>query len=169
MLHVSTCVLQPRSATFRCVLVKSSFCSGDSSLLPCASVGVQPFPAIFMFLLALPKSRFALNLLNCMLLMQLMKSSFGAIVESDCEHDLQVAVEDIIADGRLRLAVTPVFDESQLAAALQVSVPTWLALFMLANQKGLWQHVSMWWASLGVTGPTYIPVQLHGCCTIECP
>ena len=33
---------------------------------------------------------------------------------------VQVAVEDIIADGRLRLAVTPVFDESQLAAALQV-------------------------------------------------
>lgn len=35
---------------------------------------------------------------------------------------VQVAVEDIIADGRLRLAVTPVFDESQLAAALQVFV-----------------------------------------------
>ena len=34
---------------------------------------------------------------------------------------VQVAVEDIIADGRLRLAVTPVFDETQLAAALQVS------------------------------------------------
>ena len=32
----------------------------------------------------------------------------------------QVAVEDIIADGRLRLAVQPVFDETQLAAALQV-------------------------------------------------
>ncbi len=33
----------------------------------------------------------------------------------------QVAVEDIIADGRLRLAVQPVFDETQLAAALQVT------------------------------------------------
>jgi len=32
----------------------------------------------------------------------------------------QVAVEDIIADGRLRLAVQTVFDETQLAAALQV-------------------------------------------------
>ena len=37
---------------------------------------------------------------------------------------VQVAVEDIIADGRLRLAVTPVFDETQLAAALQVSSPS---------------------------------------------
>ena len=36
---------------------------------------------------------------------------------------VQVAVEDIIADGRLRLAVTPVLDESQLAAALQVCSP----------------------------------------------
>ena len=36
---------------------------------------------------------------------------------------VQVAVEDIIADGRLRLAVTPVFDETQLAAAFQVSTP----------------------------------------------
>ena len=33
---------------------------------------------------------------------------------------VQVAVEDIIADGKLRLAVQPVFDETQLAAALQV-------------------------------------------------
>ena len=33
---------------------------------------------------------------------------------------LQVVVEDIIADGKLRLAVQPVFDETQLAAALQV-------------------------------------------------
>ena len=34
----------------------------------------------------------------------------------------QVAVEDIIADGKLRLAVQPVFDETQLAAALQVEL-----------------------------------------------
>lgn len=34
---------------------------------------------------------------------------------------VQVAVEDIIADGKLRLAVQPVFDETQLAAALQVT------------------------------------------------
>lgn len=34
----------------------------------------------------------------------------------------KVAVEDIIADGRLRLAVQPVFDETQLAAALQISL-----------------------------------------------
>lgn len=31
-----------------------------------------------------------------------------------------MSVEDIIADGKLRLAVQPVFDETQLAAALQV-------------------------------------------------
>ena len=30
-------------------------------------------------------------------------------------------MEDIIADGKLRLAVQPVFDETQLAAALQVT------------------------------------------------
>ena len=37
-----------------------------------------------------------------------------------CCAAAQVSVEDIIADGKLRLAVQPVFDETQLAAALQV-------------------------------------------------
>lgn len=44
--------------------------------------------------------------------------------QSNISMLVQVAVEDIIADGRLRLAVTPVFDETQLAAALQVSSPS---------------------------------------------
>lgn len=45
------------------------------------------------------------------------------ITQHDCVSVLfwQVAVEDIIADGRLRLAVQTVFDETQLAAALQVT------------------------------------------------
>jgi len=46
----------------------------------------------------------------------------------------QVAVEDIIADGRLRLAVQPVFDETQLAAALQVTSSLVLVNGMLLQQ-----------------------------------
>ena len=68
---------------------------------------------------------------------QLSECAVLLIPKVDCVNMLcwQVAVEDIIADGRLRLAVQTVFDETQLAAALQVQRSPMHVNAMLLQQQ----------------------------------